>query len=198
MDLRVERTYRSLTSEFMRLMTQKSFEDISVAELCEGAMIRRTTFYKHFADKNEFLIFFMREVRDDFARQIEHKSNEDEDAIENSVSMLRQMLKFLSAHGDLVDNALSSQSAPMLLDAMGDVMMVDMTRRLKEEAEKHDASLNSPGQTTGFGTRDPEMLATFVTGGLVKMLRAWCEAGRPVEMEQRMVDTVRAARGMLT
>lgn len=107
------------------------------------------------------------------------------------------MLKFLSAHGDLVDNALSSQSAPMLLDAMGDVMMVDMTRRLKEEAAKRDASLNSPGQTAGFGTRDPEMLATFITGGLVKMLRTWCEAGRPAEMEQRMVDTVRAARGML-
>lgn len=198
MDLRVERTYRSLSNEFMRLMTQKSFEDISVAELCKGAMIRRTTFYKHFADKNEFLIFFMHEVRDDFARQIEHKSNKDEDAIENSVNMLRQTLKFLSAHGDLVDNALSSQSAPMLLDAMGDVMMVDMTRRLKEEAAKRDASLNSPGKTAGFGTCDPEMLATFITGGLVKMLRAWCEAGRPAEMEQRMVDMVRAARGMLT
>ena len=86
----------------------------------------------------------------------------------------------------------------MLLDATGDVMMVDMTRRLKEEAAKRGASHNSPGQTAGFGTHDPEMLATFITGGLVKMLRVWCEAGRPAEMEQRMVNAVRAARGMLT
>lgn len=56
-DLRIIRTYKSLTEAFLQLMSEKHFEDITVNELCKKAMIRRTTFYKHFADKYEFFRF---------------------------------------------------------------------------------------------------------------------------------------------
>ena len=51
MDLRVQKTYRALFGAFTELLEEHRFEDITVAMLCERAMIRRTTFYKHFADK---------------------------------------------------------------------------------------------------------------------------------------------------
>ena len=51
LDLRIQRTYRLLHTAFTKLMEEKSFEDITVNDLCREAMIRRTTFYKHFADK---------------------------------------------------------------------------------------------------------------------------------------------------
>ena len=44
-DLRILRTYHSLNEAFTGLMEEKRFEDITVGELCERAMIRRTTFY---------------------------------------------------------------------------------------------------------------------------------------------------------
>ena len=54
MDLRIQKTYRSLLTAFTKLLEKHRYEDVSVAMLCEEAMIRRTTFYKHFADKSEF------------------------------------------------------------------------------------------------------------------------------------------------
>ena len=36
---------------------------MTVNLLCERAMIRRTTFYKHFADEYEYLAFYIRELR---------------------------------------------------------------------------------------------------------------------------------------
>ena len=62
-DLRILRTYRSLNEAFTGLMEEKRFEDITVGELCERAMIRRTTFYKHFADKYEYFTFYIKEMR---------------------------------------------------------------------------------------------------------------------------------------
>ena len=54
-DLRVRKTYEALMRAFEDLLTGKTFDDITVNELCERAMIRRPTFYSHFEDKYDFL-----------------------------------------------------------------------------------------------------------------------------------------------
>lgn len=60
MDLRVEKTYKALIENFEALLQENKFEEISVTQLCEAAMIRRPTFYKHFLDKYDFLTFFIK------------------------------------------------------------------------------------------------------------------------------------------
>lgn len=60
LDLRVQKTYKSLISTFEELLHEKEFEKVSVTELCYAAMIRRPTFYKHFLDKYDFLTFFIK------------------------------------------------------------------------------------------------------------------------------------------
>ena len=219
MDLRVERTYHSLAQAFMALLEEKNFEDISVAELCDKAMIRRTTFYKHFADKNEFLVFFVKEVRDEFAQRVEKEGVANSDPVENCVRMLRQTLDFLNEHGKLVDNALASRSAPMIIDALGDVIQIDTLKQLEKEQDAKEnagaaaqaidcaagaASTKAAGRKQAGGSAKPgsrnddlEMVAMFWAGGVTKMLRVWCEDGRPAKMEQRMVDMVQAARPLL-
>lgn len=54
-DLRVQKTYTALFSAFENLITKKNFEDITVRELCDLALVRTATFYKHFTDKYDFL-----------------------------------------------------------------------------------------------------------------------------------------------
>lgn len=57
MDLRIKKTYRALFDAFTELLEEHRFEDLTVAMLCDRAMIRRTTFYKHFRDKNDYFAF---------------------------------------------------------------------------------------------------------------------------------------------
>lgn len=66
MDLRIQKTYKALTDTFLELLEEKHLEDITVEELCSRAMIRRATFYKHFADKNDFFVFLVREIQQKF------------------------------------------------------------------------------------------------------------------------------------
>lgn len=57
LDLRVQKTYKQLIDTLIQLMGEKSFEDITVSEICNRAKVHRATFYKHFKDKYEFLKF---------------------------------------------------------------------------------------------------------------------------------------------
>src|SRR5262245_54566566 len=51
LDLRVRRTYKFLWDALISLMTERDFESITVTDICERAMVHRTTFYKHYEDK---------------------------------------------------------------------------------------------------------------------------------------------------
>jgi AcrR family transcriptional regulator len=55
LDLRVRRTYKFLWDALMALMSERDFDSIAVTEICERAMVHRTTFYKHYEDKNGLL-----------------------------------------------------------------------------------------------------------------------------------------------
>ena len=61
-DLRIQKTYAALTRAFTDLLKVKSFEQITVKELCDSAVVRTATFYNHFADKYEFADFVIRDM----------------------------------------------------------------------------------------------------------------------------------------
>jgi len=50
MDLRIEKTKKSIINAFIALRSGKPLEKITVKELCERAMINKSTFYSHYAD----------------------------------------------------------------------------------------------------------------------------------------------------
>ncbi|MBQ6093008.1 MAG: TetR family transcriptional regulator [Clostridia bacterium] len=60
MDVRVRKTYQLLFDALKELLREKSFEELSVLEICETAGIHRATFYKHFVDKYDFLDRYFR------------------------------------------------------------------------------------------------------------------------------------------
>lgn len=50
MDLRVEKTERAVRNAFLELRSKTPVEKIKVRELCEKAMINKSTFYAHYND----------------------------------------------------------------------------------------------------------------------------------------------------
>ncbi len=57
MDLRKRRSMQWLWKAFFDLMTEEKmrFSKITVDQICEKAMVHRSTFYKHFDDKFRLL-----------------------------------------------------------------------------------------------------------------------------------------------
>lgn len=66
-DLRIRRTHKLLWEALMALMTEQEFEAITVKEICDRAMVHRTTFYKHYENKDDLLTRGMQEMHDPLA-----------------------------------------------------------------------------------------------------------------------------------
>lgn len=54
-DRRVRRTQLALTTALVELMLEKGFESVTVAEIADRADVGRSTFYAHYADKEDLL-----------------------------------------------------------------------------------------------------------------------------------------------
>ncbi len=72
-DRRIQRTHRALREALIALVSERGWDDFSVRDLCERADIARSTFYLHFADKDDVLTGgiedFRRAVREQVASQ---------------------------------------------------------------------------------------------------------------------------------
>ncbi len=66
-DARILRSKRDLADSLESLLEKKNYDDITIKEICEGALVSKLTFYNNFYDKNELLKFM-------FARRIKELS----------------------------------------------------------------------------------------------------------------------------
>jgi AcrR family transcriptional regulator len=57
----------------MAELSERAFEEITVSDICERAMVHRTTFYKHYEDKYALLEQGIRQMYDDLLAEEEHK-----------------------------------------------------------------------------------------------------------------------------
>ncbi|MGI6535248.1 MAG: TetR/AcrR family transcriptional regulator [Eggerthellaceae bacterium] len=71
MDLRKERTLKLLSESLMKLLHEKSYASITVSEVCEGAMVRRATFYRHFGGKDDLFAYAVTARRSQLDAQID-------------------------------------------------------------------------------------------------------------------------------
>jgi AcrR family transcriptional regulator len=55
LDLRTRRTRKLLQAALFDLLKERDLEMISVRDICERAMVHRTTFYKHYVDKYDLM-----------------------------------------------------------------------------------------------------------------------------------------------
>src|SRR5260370_41559796 len=68
-DLRVRRTRKLLWEALMAELSERAFEEITVKDICERAMVHRTTFYKHYEDKYALLEQGMRQMYEALAAE---------------------------------------------------------------------------------------------------------------------------------
>lgn len=176
-DLRIVRTYKLLTDAFLKLMSEKRFEDITINELCERAMIRRTTFYKHFADKYDFFRFFIRQLQADFDAANSF-SAEYQDPQSFYISIIRHVIDFLKEQEKFVQLALTSDLLSRLLDILSEQITFDIALKVKAGAKN---GIPVPAA--------PEIVAAFFTGAIVHTLKWWFIQKKEIS-EEKLIQEV--------
>lgn len=176
-DLRILKTHKALCDAFFHMLEEKKFEDITVNELCERSMVRRATFYKHFADKYEFFAFFIREIQDSFNTDIKEYKKE-ENPCSYYVYLFKNSVRLLKEHQKIVDSVLKSSVFPTLLEIISDEIYRNVLLNMNETIKA--------GMSLSVST---EFLASFYTGGIVQTLRLWLTMPNQVS-EDKLADEV--------
>lgn len=97
LDSRIRRTYANLTKALYELLQEKSFDNITVSQICEEAGVHRATFYKHFIDKYAFLRFYFEyQLEEIYAEKIATIDSGDETLKKRCLALLDHMLLFIN------------------------------------------------------------------------------------------------------
>lgn len=181
MDLRVKKTYGALIAACTKLLSENRFEDMSVAMLCDEALIRRTTFYKHFADKAEFFAFYVENLRIDMVERGRRLADDEgvfeDDALERR-AILREFADYLLEHEDLMDNIFSSSMSGVLIAVICDKIAESFYDRARRTA---------PKEMTASG--DLIDRAEFAAGGVVRVMMHWWDEENRAERRDDFVET---------
>ncbi len=97
-DRRIERSKRALTKALIELMVENGYEAASVADIAERANVGRSTFYAHYADKEDLLRESLHELRGYLA---EAGHSPEEPDVHPALSFSLPMLKHVSEVEDL-------------------------------------------------------------------------------------------------
>ena len=179
-DLRVQKTKAALFRAFYELLAEKSYESITINELCERAMVRRATFYKHYRDKQDFLVGLIMRFRENFRALI---SNEND-----SISISEYFARYTSStinhvveHPEIVKNILTSQMRDPFINVVIQINFADAVEQIN--------------RAIGYGARfslSTEVAASMIVGGTSLLVVKWFENGMQLPRERLEADIAEA------
>ena len=161
LDLRIQKTHQALIQAFLKLLEEKRFENITVNEICERAMVRRATFYKHFGDKYEFFTYMVQYIQESF-RQHTPRTDSDSNGIDPYVQIVDNTLSFLEQNEGLVNSVMESSAYPILLNLISEQIVRDAKQHFRQDEKNGKKLLLSS-----------ELMAQAYTGALINIARWW-------------------------
>jgi len=133
-DLRVLKTKKSIYEALLHLMEQHAFEEIKVSEICEDAMINRSTFYAHFEDKYALFDSFINDLRESLKKELEKNHN-----ITSSKKYYMEVIKLLLEHmeekKDIYSTIMVHNRNSVAMDMICDTIKSDIANRLRDETK---------------------------------------------------------------
>lgn len=175
-DLRVQKTYNALSEAFQALLNEKDFDSITVTELCDRAMIRTATFYKHFADKYEFFSFL---VQEGIEKYIEVLTDDSVSCDEYYLNIVRVSLSFLQSNPGLVHAVSSNSMMNVIVRTTGGRLGHVLVEHLKRDQE-NGCDLAAP----------PELTAEILIGA-IRHLCTWRLEHRTELSDEEFIDSLR-------
>ena len=134
-DLRVIKTKNNLYNTLVELMKEKQFEEIKVSDICNHALVNRSTFYAHYNDKYELLEEYIKVLNESFTKELEKNKN-----ISNTKEYYMEMIKIFLDHVEdkkqIYSSIMINNRNSMTMDIIYDVLNQDITNRLKNEEVK--------------------------------------------------------------
>ena len=160
-DLRIIKTYAALHDAFTKLLSKKSFEEITVNELCDEASIRRTTFYKHFSDKYDYFNFFLDELFHEFRSKVSYDVATHDPAT-YAARRIRDSQNFIRSHKNFIKHITDSNMISFFYRSF--------QKQMENELEALFIQIGQKEKTPKL-----EALIAFYSGAMISLVGWWLE-----------------------
>lgn len=163
-DRRIQRTRQLLRDSLLVLVEEKGFEALSVQEIIDRANVGRTTFYAHFSNKEELLLFGFEELRVLLRqRQREARARAGGQG-ERLFGFSRELFEHVSAHRDVFQAMAGKRSGAAVQRRLHDLLV---------ELVREEVKLALPALRARPAQREP--VVQFLAGACLGLLGWWLD-----------------------
>lgn len=175
-DLRIKKTDRALVEALFSLLSEKTFEDITVQAICDAASIRRATFYTHFSDKYEL---FGYAIRYTYQTLPSYKSLYTKDRSKDLYMLLiEDIISFIVQNLTLINSLKNSELTHLMINIISTEVVKDIGSIMEEYNE------------TNLITIDNKDLAiNFYVKGVFGTLQWWINNDYPISKDE-LIDQI--------
>jgi AcrR family transcriptional regulator len=158
-DPRARRTRRLLAEALMSLGAEGNVDDLAVGELVSEAGVSRSTFYQHFASKDDFLVRSFVDMLGATEKAYAAHYPDRSDILPS-----RPLFHHVASAGDFVRSLIRSE-----------VYLRQMAAGEAKLREIADANLKR--RMPDWNARQRREAAVFIAAGFIGLLRWWMEGG---------------------
>ena len=121
-DLRIIKTKNNLHDALISLLKEKTFENIKVSDICEKALINRSTFYSHYNDKYELLLDSINTIKSNLLHDLE-ENNHNIDTREYYIELIKLLLNHIEEMREIYKPILLNNRNSIIMDILLDVAL---------------------------------------------------------------------------
>ena len=176
-DRRVRRTQDALRHAMMELILEKGFEATSVSEITDRADVGRSTFYAHYADKEDLLQGSLEGLGAHLRERMAVAIDEAKSDVHPALTFCLPMLEHAGENRDLFAAMAGRRSGALFLELTHD-LWADLVRANWKNSD--------------------EVAVQAIAGGFSAVLQWWLEKSpdlKPSEVERRFRAVVEPALG---
>ncbi len=164
-DLRVQRTKKALITTFSDLLETKSFENITIQDLCEKANVRRSTFYRHFNDKYDLLNHIVGKLIEYF-RTLHLPEIDPKDPRQFFNKFMKDILLFISDNKAMVKSVISINIYSEVYQILYNQIYAVVKRQIEFDKQ------------IGQFYIDEFIYGEFLAGGILSVILNWIQYGQ--------------------
>ena len=131
-DLRIIKTQKMLHNALLSLLEVKAFEEIKVSDICNEALINRSTFYAHYNDKYELLLDTINNLKSSFLENL-NENEHDIDTREYYIELIKLLLNHIEEEKKVYQSMLLHNRNSIVMDILLDVARKDIEKRLEND-----------------------------------------------------------------
>ena len=154
----MEKTKILLNNALLDLLKEKTFDSIKVIEICEKAMVHKTTFYNHFEDKYELLNYALLKIH----KEIKEKVPKENNITEYYLSIAKCYIEYIKTNPELFKSIISDRDDNVELRMFHKLYVKDIELEI-EKNKLYDIPSN--------------YVANFFVDGVFSLISEWFITG---------------------